>query len=97
MSSFTVRIELHGASREDYERLHEKMRTGGFRTTIKGDNGVTYQMPPAEYRLENSALSAVQVQQKASAIAGTVRPNAVFVTQGDICAWSGLEYAYAAA
>lgn len=36
MSNFLTRIELHAATREHYEKLHELMRGAGFYTVILG-------------------------------------------------------------
>ncbi|HWF65200.1 MAG TPA: hypothetical protein VN685_11360, partial [Rhizomicrobium sp.] len=90
--------ELHNASREDYTKLHERMRAAGFNTTIKGSNGLTYHLPPAEYRYEGYNMTSVQVRDKASAVAATVKPSpAIFVTEGANCAWTGLEQVSVAA
>jgi hypothetical protein len=90
MPSFTTRIELHHASREDYETLHQRMRAGGFSTTITGSNGKTYHLPPAEYRI-SAQWNVETVRDTAYAIAATVKQNpAVLVTEGDNCAWHGL-------
>jgi hypothetical protein len=96
--AFTTRVELHNATREDYTKLHERMRSAGFRTTITSDNSLTYQLPPAEYRYEASDLTIEQVRDKANSVAATVKPSpAIFVTRGEMCAWIGMEQIYAAA
>ena len=51
MAKFATRIELHDATYHDYLQLHGFMRQEGFTTTIQGDDGVVYQLPPAEYHL----------------------------------------------
>ena len=91
MASFTVRVELHDATRDDYTRLHERMRAQGFSVTIQGSDGALYKLPPAEYRYAGS-ITAGDVRDKARAVASTVKTgSAVFVTEGAICAWIGLE------
>ena len=52
MSTFMTRIELHDAKYHDYVNLHACMRREGFTNTITSGQGVTYQLPPAEYRFE---------------------------------------------
>lgn len=95
MASFTTRVELHGATWDDYTRLHEKMRAAGFSTTIKSDDGKLYKLPPAEYRYEGN-VNVVFVRDRARAVASSVKAgNAVFVTEGSVCAWIGLELANA--
>ncbi|MDD5411547.1 MAG: hypothetical protein PHF31_09060 [Methylobacter sp.] len=39
MARFTVRIELHDASSEDYQKLQEKMDKQGFTDTVPTKNG----------------------------------------------------------
>ena len=41
MFSYTTRVELHGATREQYNKLHAEMKARGFVNTIKGNDGVT--------------------------------------------------------
>jgi len=45
MAQFITRVELHGATYKDYETLHAGMLAQGFRKTITGDDGVSYQLP----------------------------------------------------
>ncbi|AJY66033.1 MULTISPECIES: hypothetical protein [Burkholderia] len=95
MPYFTVRVVLHDIPNKHhatYVTLHEEMEKGGFEREIVGKNG-TYQLPPAEY-LFNGTLTAVQVQEKATAIANKVHAkNGVLVTQAapNGHAWCGLD------
>lgn len=60
MTNFITRIELHGAYENDYENLHSQMGARGFARTIKGNDGVTYRLPTAEYYIiSNSSLQDV--------------------------------------
>jgi len=93
MAQFTVRVELHDAKWEDYERLHAEMEGKGFSRLIKADNGKTYHLPWAEYdgigNLTNS-----QVRDIARAAANSIgRRNAVLVTESNGRSWVGLEEA----
>lgn len=93
MSQFTVRVELHEAKWEDYERLHAEMEGKGFSRLIKADDGKTYHLPWAEY---NGAadLTNSQVRDIArSAANSTGKRNAVLVTESNGRTWVGLEEA----
>ena len=86
MTSFTTRVELHGATTKDYDELHAAMVRGGFSRTITNSRG-RWKMPTAEYRLAAN-LTAAQVCDKAHAIASAIRRNPwVLVTEGDVSAW----------
>jgi hypothetical protein len=88
MSSFTVRVELLQASFQDYTNLHFWMGIYGFTRTIRGDDGVEFDLMPAEYNLEGSSLTCLQVRQNAStAISLTGRPGRVLVTEALSRAW----------
>jgi hypothetical protein len=66
MANFTVRVELHSATYQDYEILHREMAKVGFTRTILGDNGTTYQLPTAEYVTSGN----VTIQQMLEAAKG---------------------------
>ena len=85
MSNFTTRVELHRATAEDYERLHDQMARQGFRRTVPGfdDQGGkhTYHLPTAEYDSVSDG-DAASVRNVAKRIADGVRPGAwVLVTK----------------
>ena len=79
MADFTVRIELHDASGEHYEKLHGAMEKAGYRRyisgTFKGRPGI-WQLPTAEYDFTSSTMSAYDVRDHAKAIADRVKPGA---------------------
>lgn len=54
MAIFTVRVELRGANWETYEKLHNQMRLAGFSKEVTGYDGVSYQLPDAEYVAEKN-------------------------------------------
>ena len=93
MTSFTTRVELHDATWDDYTKLHEKMRAQGFSRTITSDNGVTYQLPLAEYDYQSSStVTRQQVLDKAKAAAGAVKTTyEVLVTESNGRIWAGLK------
>ncbi|WP_308351947.1 DUF2622 domain-containing protein [Serratia marcescens] len=76
MAIYIVRVELHGASPEDYEELHEKMEGRGFSRQIVADSGNEYQLPDAEYyRHSDEYQSVTDVAQEVYDIAETVISN----------------------
>jgi hypothetical protein len=85
-----TRVELHGATYQDYTNLHAYMAEEGFRNTIRGSNGALYQLPPAEYDLIANC-STVQVREKASrAATRTLKTFAVLTVEYSSAAWVGL-------
>ena len=91
MATFITRVELHDAQYQDYVNLHAQMGSEGFTNTITSGQGITYRLPPAEYRLESN-LECSQVLQKAKRAAGqTGKSYAAVVTESSGCTWTGLE------
>jgi hypothetical protein len=93
MANFLARVELHGASWDDYEALHAEMANRGFSSEITGDNGNTCQLPKAEYVIHtDSGLESVR--SLAAAAAQTAgRKFGVIVAEYFRSAWVGLAYA----
>ena len=93
MAQFTVRVELHNASFDDYTALHSAMEQRGFSRLIQSDDGRTYHLPWAEYSGSGS-LSSAQVRDIAKAAAdSTGKKNGVLVTESNSRAWAGLAMA----
>jgi hypothetical protein len=91
MANFTVRVELHQATWDDYETLHAAMAQRGFSRSIIGGDGKTYQLPLAEYNGSSENLDTSEIRDIAQTAAKTTgKKNAVLVTQG-VRAWVGLE------
>lgn len=91
MATFMTRIELHDANYQDYVTLHASMSWEEFTNTIISSNGITYQLPPAEYRF-NGNLDRSQVLEKAKRAAGqTGKSYAAVVSDYDGCTWTGLK------
>ncbi|EML2066018.1 type V toxin-antitoxin system endoribonuclease antitoxin GhoS [Enterobacter asburiae] len=76
MTSYTVRVELHGAESDEYEKLHEEMAKAGFEKVILID-GIYYELPTAEYSLVDSPLTTAEVTAKAFKAANNVQPEPV--------------------
>lgn len=93
MASFTVRIELHDATWDDYNVLHAAMEQRGFSRLIRADDGRAYHLPWAEY-YGTGDLACNQIRDVAREAANqTGKKNAVFVTEAARWAWSGLQVA----
>jgi hypothetical protein len=91
MASFTIRVELHGATRDHYLRLHGQLAQRGITTTIVADNGAKYHLPPAEYNYEGNATRAAVLGAVRECAAAVGLPNAVLVTERNGCMWEGLQ------
>lgn len=86
MTSYTVRVELHGVDEGNrYEKLHEEMAKEGFTKTIYIDGGYR-DLPTAEYSLKAENTTAAKVLNKAIAAANKVQPEprpSIIVTETD--------------
>jgi hypothetical protein len=93
MTTSIVRVELHDATYQHYEALHAHMERRGFSRLIKGNDGVWYRLPPAEYHYSGNATRD-QLLAAAKESAASVRPGyAVLVTEYTGCSWQGLQAA----
>lgn len=91
MAWFITRVELRGyATVEQYTMLHNQLRALGQIRIVRGDNGVNYHLPPAEYSLTGN-YTAVAVRDATWNIARQIDANcAVFVSEVNSAAWIGL-------
>lgn len=92
MSSFTVRIELHGADAAEYELLHAKMEQHGFQRFVTGvaADGTRgkWLLPNGEYDY-TSNNSAAEVRDLAKRIADSIRGGSwCLVTRSADRSWS---------
>jgi hypothetical protein len=89
MSMFTVRVELHSATWQDYTNLAKDLAVKGITDVITADDGKRYKMPPAEYNyVGNESIDAVYNAAVASAV-GTGRNHAVLVSEAVRRKWMG--------
>lgn len=89
MAQHTIRIVLHRATEKNYEDLHVGMARLGASRTIRGGNGVTYDLPDGEYDL-SSTSGAVAVRDAVYRVARAVKPEtdpSVLVTTSAARAW----------
>lgn len=88
--TYLARVELHTANWANYDTLHAAMAKRGFQRTIRGDDGVVYQLPTAEYLIDTTATGE---QVRAAAVAAadsTGKAHEVFVVHYEAAWWTGL-------
>src|SRR5271156_1590652 len=91
MPQYTIRVELHDGTWDDYVALHKHLAVHGIVDTITSDDGVRYKLPPAEYNYEgNAEIGSVRETCKQAA-AKVVRSYAVLVTEANRRSWYGLQ------
>ncbi len=90
MATFITRVELHGAHYPDYLTLHAYMGQEGFSNTIRADNGLVYELPPAEYHLVAYCTRDQALEKATRAAQKTLKKFAVVVTEYAACSWIGL-------
>ncbi|WP_247394592.1 hypothetical protein [Ralstonia pseudosolanacearum] len=91
MAGFTTRVELHAAKAEDYEKLHEAMEAEGFERTITSDDGVTYDLPTAEYVYSGDVTRKEVLTKAKAAAAKTGKKYGALVTQSKGWTWHSLK------
>ena len=90
MTWFTTRVELHNATYQDYTKLHLCMEAEGYATTIRGSDGNTYQLPPAEYHLDDNCTRDQALDKAKRAAQRTSKAFAVVVSETTAMSWFGL-------
>lgn len=91
MAQAIARVELHGATAQDYTTLHAAMQQRGFSRTIRGSDQSVYQLPTGEYIHSNVPSSAQALTLAQQAATQTGKSAAIFVGGWDgAAAWSGL-------
>jgi hypothetical protein len=93
MTSFTTRVELHGATYQDYETLHAAMEREGFSRIIRSDAGQWYHLPTAEYDRSGDLTRAQVIESAKRAAAATRKGFAVLVTESASRTWFNLPQA----
>lgn len=89
MANYVARIELHGATYDDYERLHAAAARRGFLRTIVSGDGKRYQLPTGTYAVENTNATLVQAYDAAEAAAAETQKRFwVVVTDWASARWS---------
>jgi len=84
---FTTRIELHKANDSDYEKLHSEMEKEGFSRKIRGDDGIIYNLPTAEYNKEGSYTIQTIYAQAERAANKTGKAFYMFISEATKRVW----------
>lgn len=93
MARFTIRVELHRATEDDYDQLHAAMEDQGFSRYVTSTDGITYHLPTAEYSIESDSSALSVLESAKSAAASTRRGYEVLVTKSAERRWYNLEKA----
>jgi hypothetical protein len=93
MAKYLVRVELHNATRDDYEALHLEMALRSFCREVTGSSGRAYQLPTAEYVMDAEEEVEDVRALAAEAARSTGRKFAVVAVEYSRSAWVGLAYA----
>ena len=91
MSSFTIRVELHDATWQNYVNLAADLAKQGVTDVITADNGTAYKMSPAEYNYDGAVSIDDVLNAVDAAAARTGKQHAVFVTEATQRKWRGLQ------
>ncbi len=87
-----TRVELHKAVwPDDYDTLHASMKKKGFFKTIYGSNGVTYELPTAEYYRETHLAIETVIEQAKEAATEVNKKFSVVVSEVANVMWDYLE------
>jgi hypothetical protein len=93
VANFQIRVVLQDASWDHYQTLHAAMTHQGFSRTIQSADGVTYQLPDAEYRIAG-AFTLEAIGERVKAAASTVgRRYSWLANETTGARWAGLEQA----
>lgn len=91
MSRFTIRVELHRGTWQDYTTLHNLMAARGMHDVITDTDGTTYKLPPAEYNYVGDATREQVLESAKSAAVNVATSYAVLVTESAGRTWHGLQ------
>lgn len=92
MSVFTVRVELHNADSDDYEKLHKKMESKSYSREVTGTSGTTYHLPDAEYTYSSKSKDENDIVREVKSIADSVKlKSGILVTKSAGRAIRGLK------
>jgi hypothetical protein len=81
MAQFTIRVELHKASWDDYVKLAAALARQNITDVLTIDTGERWKMPPGEYQCHGE-LTPKQVHDIVQTAVGTTgRTSAIIVTQ----------------
>lgn len=93
MAKFTIRVELHNATRIDYDDLAKRLARHSITDEILASDGKRYKLPPAEYNYVGNA-TLDQVYDTVKTVAESVgRKFAILANEVTSRNWVGLQLA----
>ena len=92
MLSYLVRVELHNAAAEDYDRLHAQLERAGLTREVADHGGLRYPLPTGTYRWEGGPPTALEAAEQVYSLAAEVGRRCEVVA-GKLAgiAWAGIE------
>lgn len=90
MARYTIRIELHDATWNNYEEMYKHLAAQGITDIITSNDGARLKMPPAEYNYDGNATRAQVLEMAKTSASKVVRSYAVLVTESNGRTWYGL-------
>ncbi|HEU4411434.1 MAG TPA: hypothetical protein VFS43_39650 [Polyangiaceae bacterium] len=91
MACFTIRVELHDATRGDYDVLYRHLAEYNITNTIVSPAGVRHKLPMAEYNYEGAATPRQVLEAIKFCAAKTTKSYSILVTEASNRAWHGLQ------
>ena len=92
MANYIARVELHAATDDDYEVLHDAMEHRGYARTIMGSDNRTYHLPTGTYVMRDAMCSLEEALNRAAAAAKeTGKTSSIIVTDWNAARWIGLK------
>lgn len=90
MALFITRVELHDATWQDYDSLHQAMKARNFNRAVQATDGTWYALPTAEYYATGD-VTAEYVRDAAQAAAvSTGKRHSIVVSEASKILWLGL-------
>jgi hypothetical protein len=90
MARYTIRVELHEGTWQDYVELGKCMAAQDMVDVITDGNGKRYKMPPAEYNYDGPAPREQVLAMAESCATRVVKSFGVLVTESNGRTWYGL-------
>ncbi|WP_175785468.1 hypothetical protein [Burkholderia ambifaria] len=81
MADYLVRVELHGASDDEYEVLHVQMASFGFYRTIQSTTGPSYPLPTGTYWGQSEYGGSAVIDFANAACNAVGKPRSIVATE----------------
>jgi len=90
MTRFVSRVELHGGTWDEYEKLHAAMVGQGFLRKILASDGVWHDLPPAEYCADLPVAREQAIERVRVAASSVKATYSALVTESVASIWYNL-------